>query len=92
MILTTQGLLTFLIGFLSILYLPQSVVHTKSLLCPRQWYTEREESIMINRLLRDDPAKGLTALKEPATWSDVKAAWGDNSMWGTYCPQTWIGH
>ena len=80
----TKGLLTFLIGVLSILYLPQSVVHTKSLLCPRQWYTEREESIMINRLLRDDPAKGLTALKEPATWSDIKAALGDNSMWGMY--------
>ena len=39
---------------------------------------------MINRLLRDDPAKGLTALKEPATWSDVKSAWGDSSMWGMY--------
>jgi hypothetical protein len=39
---------------------------------------------MINRLLRDDPAKGLTAIKEPATWADVKGAWGDNSMWGLY--------
>ena len=39
---------------------------------------------MINRLLRDDPAKGLTAIKEPATWTDIKSAWGDNSMWGLY--------
>ena len=46
--------------------------------------TEREEIIMINRLLRDDPAKGLTAIKEPATFKDVKEAWADKSMWGLY--------
>jgi hypothetical protein len=32
----------------SFLYLPQSPVSTKSFLCRRQWYTEREEVIMIN--------------------------------------------
>jgi len=39
---------------------------------------------MTNRILRDDPAKGLTALKEPATFADIKAAWSDSSMWGLY--------
>lgn len=39
---------------------------------------------MTNRILRDDPAKGLTALKEPATWKDIKSAWSDSSMWGLY--------
>jgi len=39
---------------------------------------------MTNRILRDDPAKGLTALKEPATWADIKAAWSDKTMWGLY--------
>lgn len=79
-----EGILTVVIGFVSYLYLPQSPVATKSILYRRQWYTERQESIMINRLLRDDPAKGLTAIKEPATWADVKSAWGDSSMWGLY--------
>jgi hypothetical protein len=79
-----EGLLTFLLGLISYLYLPQSAVQTKSVLYPKSWYTEREESIMINRLLRDDPAKGLTAIKEPATWADVKDAWSDKSMWGLY--------
>jgi hypothetical protein len=32
----------------SLLYLPQSPVSTKSFLCRRSWYTEREEVIMIN--------------------------------------------
>ena len=39
---------------------------------------------MINRILRDDPAKGLTGIKEPATWADVKRAWSDKSLWGLY--------
>jgi len=39
---------------------------------------------MVNRILRDDPAKGLTALKEPATFKDIRAAWSDQSMWGLY--------
>ncbi|KEF56225.1 uncharacterized protein A1O9_07806 [Exophiala aquamarina CBS 119918] len=79
-----EGLLTVVLGLVSLLYLPQSPVATKSVLCPHQWYTEHEEKIMINCLLRDDPAKGITAIKEPATWKDVKAAWADNSMWGMY--------
>jgi MFS family permease len=79
-----EGLLTFIIGLISFLYLPQSPVHTKSILCRHQWYSEREQTIMINRLLRDDPAKGLTAIKEPATLRDIRDAWGDKSMWGLY--------
>lgn len=79
-----EGLLTFVIGFISFLYLPQSPVQTKSILYRREWYSDREQVIMINRLLRDDPAKGLTAIKEPATFGDVRDAWGDKSMWGLY--------
>lgn len=79
-----EGLLTFLIGVFAILYLPVSPTSTRSVLCRKPWYTEREEVIMVNRILRDDPAKGLTALKEPVQWKDVKAAWGDKSMWGLY--------
>ncbi|KAJ8059459.1 hypothetical protein OCU04_011121 [Sclerotinia nivalis] len=79
-----EGLFTFLIGVISILYLPQSPTKTSSVLCRRSWYTEREEIIMVNRILRDDPAKGLTALQEPATFKDIREAWSDSSMWGLY--------
>lgn len=79
-----EGLLTFLIGAISFFYLPQSPTSTKGVLFRNSWYTEREETIMTNRVLRDDPAKGLTALKEAATWKDVKASWSDSSMWGLY--------
>ncbi|KAK6820759.1 hypothetical protein PG995_003589 [Apiospora arundinis] len=79
-----EGLLTVMIGLVSLLFLPSSPTATKSILCPKPWYTEREEVIMINRILRDDPAKGLTALREPATFQDVKDAWSDKSVWGIY--------
>jgi hypothetical protein len=79
-----EGLLTFVIGLISFFYLPQSPTHTKSVLCPRSWYTEREEVIMINRLLRDDPSKGLTHIHDRATLTDILNAWSDKSMWGLY--------
>ncbi|KAI9870921.1 MAG: hypothetical protein M1830_003631, partial [Pleopsidium flavum] len=79
-----EGILTFVIGFISYLYLPASPTRTTGVIWRRPWYTERQEIIMINRLLRDDPAKGLTALKEPAKLHDVLKAWGDSSMWGLY--------
>ncbi|KAH7070622.1 major facilitator superfamily domain-containing protein [Paraphoma chrysanthemicola] len=79
-----EGLLTVVIAVLSFLYLPAAPTDTKNVLWRNGWYTEREETIMVNRILRDDPAKGLTALKEPATFKDIRAAWSDSSMWGLY--------
>ncbi|KAL5050908.1 hypothetical protein BDW71DRAFT_194036 [Aspergillus fruticulosus] len=79
-----DGLLTFVIGLFAMFYLPNSPTRTKSVLYPRSWYTERQEMIMINRLLRDDPSKGLTHLHERATLRDVLNAWKDKSMWGLY--------
>jgi hypothetical protein len=41
----------------------------------------------LQRLLRDDPAKGITAIKEPVTDRDVLDvldAWTDKSMFGLY--------
>jgi hypothetical protein len=79
-----EGLLTFVIGFISYFYLPISPTRTKGPLWRRSWYTEHEETIMVNRILRDDPAKGITALQEPATFQDILNAWSDKSMWGLY--------
>ncbi|KAJ8106040.1 hypothetical protein OPT61_g9805 [Boeremia exigua] len=79
-----EGLLTGLIAFISYLYLPASPTDSKNVLFPKGYYTEREEVIMVNRILRDDPAKGLTAIKEPATFRDIWEAWKDPAMWGLY--------
>lgn len=79
-----EGLLTLVISIVSFLYLPVSPTSTTSILWRKPWYTEREEVIMVNRILRDDPAKGLTAIQEPATWKDIRETWKDKSMWGLY--------
>lgn len=40
--------------------------------------------ICLQRLLRDDPSKGLTEIKEPIKLQDIFDAWKDSSMWGMY--------
>ncbi|KAF4781593.1 major facilitator superfamily transporter [Colletotrichum scovillei] len=79
-----EGLLTCVLAVMAFLWLPASPTNTTTVLWRKPWYTERQEVIMINRILRDDPAKGLTALKEPMTFKDIKNAWLDPSMWGLY--------
>ena len=79
-----EGLLTAVIAGISYLYLPASPTDTKNVLWPKGYYTEREEVIMVNRILRDEPGQGLAALKEPATFKDIWEAWKDPSMWGLY--------
>ncbi|KAM0745698.1 major facilitator superfamily transporter [Meredithblackwellia eburnea MCA 4105] len=79
-----EGLLTLFVALIAFLALPTSPSNTKTPFSPSGWFTPKQEVIAINRVLRDDPAKGLTALKEPLTWKDVKGGWCDKSMWGLY--------
>ena len=54
-----EGMLTGVIGIVSWFYLPPSPTQTKSWFRGKDgWFNEREEKIMVNRILRDDPSKG----------------------------------
>jgi hypothetical protein len=54
-----EGTLTGLIGIVSWFYLPPSPTQTASKFRGKNgWFNEREEKIMVNRVLRDDPSKG----------------------------------
>lgn len=54
-----EGTLTGLIGIVSYFYLPPSPTQTASRFRGKDgWFNEREEKIMVNRILRDDPSKG----------------------------------
>ncbi|KAF2497781.1 MFS general substrate transporter [Lophium mytilinum] len=54
-----EGMLTGIIGFISYFYLPPSPTQTASKFRGKDgWFNEREEKIMVNRILRDDPSKG----------------------------------
>ncbi|MCJ1481729.1 hypothetical protein MMC06_001888 [Schaereria dolodes] len=85
-----EGGLTALIGIISWLYLPPSPTQTKStglkgiLRGKNGWFTEREETIMVTRILRDDPGKATMhnrqAISPTLLWQSLL----DYDMWPIY--------
>jgi len=54
-----EGIVTLIIGILSWGLMPPGPTQTKNWFRGKNgWFTDREEYIMVNRLLRDDPSKG----------------------------------
>lgn len=60
-----EGLITLTVGIVAFFRMPPSPAQTKSWYCKDGWYTEREEKIVVNRVLRDDPSKGDMHNREP---------------------------
>lgn len=80
-----EGGLTVLIGIFSWFYLPPSPTQTAGLLRGRDgWFTEREEKIMVNRVLRDDPAKGGMHNREGLSLGLLWEALCDWDLWPIY--------
>ncbi|THW60960.1 putative MFS transporter [Aureobasidium pullulans] len=70
-LLLINGLVVFVIGVISLLYLPAGPTRTQSVLYRKPWFSEREKVIVINRLLRDDVSKGKTSTKEKTSLRDI---------------------
>lgn len=79
-----EGLITFSIGVGSFFMMPASAVQTKTWFRPNGWFSEREISILVNRVLRDDPSKGdmhnRQAITPKRLWNGIK----DYHMWPIY--------
>ncbi|EME49742.1 hypothetical protein DOTSEDRAFT_164388 [Dothistroma septosporum NZE10] len=80
-----EGTLTGIIGIVSYFYLPPSPTQTASRFRGQNgWFTEREEKIMVNRVLRDDSSKGDMHNRQGLTprmfWQCLK----DYHMWPIY--------
>jgi len=80
-----EGALTGSIGIFAWFYLPSSPYTTASWFRGKNgWFDEREEKIIANRIIRDDPSKGDMHNREALSWSMLKECLGDWHMWPTY--------
>ncbi|KAF9872030.1 hypothetical protein CkaCkLH20_10367 [Colletotrichum karsti] len=80
-----EGALTAIIGVLSWFYLPPSPTQTASWFRGKDgWFSEREEVIMVNRILRDDPSKGGMHNRQGLTLKLLWSALCDFDLWPIY--------
>ncbi|KAJ4134854.1 hypothetical protein NW768_004463 [Fusarium equiseti] len=76
---------TFIVGLFSWVLMPPGPCQTKSWFRGKDgWFNEREESIMVNRLLRDDPSKGDMNNREAVNLSKLWKAVKDWEQWPLY--------
>ncbi|WVQ68823.1 uncharacterized protein L199_007032 [Kwoniella botswanensis] len=79
-----EGIVTFLIGVWAFFYLPASPTQTAKWWRPKGWFTEREETIIVNKVLRDDPTKSSMHNREGLSLVDLWRSLTDYDMWPLY--------
>lgn len=80
-----EGALTGFIGVCSYFYIPASPTQTASKLRGKNgWFNEREEKIMVNRVLRDDPSKGDMHNRQALSLTMFWECLTDWHMWPVY--------
>lgn len=79
-----EGMITLLVGAASFFMMPASAVQTKTWFRPNGWFSEREEAIVVNRVLRDDPSKGDMHNREALTPRRLWEALKDYDLWPLY--------
>ncbi|VVT48626.1 uncharacterized protein SAPINGB_P001871 [Magnusiomyces paraingens] len=79
-----EGLVTLIIGLLSYIQLPPSPVQTKAWFRPKGWFTEFEEKLIVNRVLRDDPSKGDMHNRQAVTPKQLLRSILDYDLWPLY--------
>ncbi|KAK2741758.1 hypothetical protein FQN57_005502 [Myotisia sp. PD_48] len=80
-----EGLLTGLIGIFAAVYMPPSPCQTAGLIRGKKgWFSEREEKILVNRIIRDDPSKGDMHNRQPLSIVLLWKSLCDYDMWPIY--------
>jgi hypothetical protein len=79
-----EALISLAIGILSFLLLVPGPSQTKTWWNPTGYFTEREEKIIVNRVLRDDPSKGGMHNRQPITLPMLWRSLKDYDLWPVY--------
>lgn len=81
-----EGLFTLLVGLSAFALMPPGPCQTANWARGKKgWFTAREEEIMVNRVIREDPSKGSMHNRQPITprllWQSLK----DFDLWSVHC-------
>jgi hypothetical protein len=80
-----EALLTLVVGLAGFVLMPPSPTQTASKLRGKKgWFTEREETIIINRVIREDPAKSGMHNRQPITPKLLWKSMCDFDLWPLY--------
>ncbi|KAL0575233.1 hypothetical protein V5O48_006724, partial [Marasmius crinis-equi] len=79
-----EGILTLFVGLISFVMLPAGPTQTKAWYRPKGWFDEKEETIMVNRILRDDPSKSGMHNRQGLSVKMVLKALQDWRLWPIY--------
>ncbi|VDB87853.1 unnamed protein product [Peniophora sp. CBMAI 1063] len=79
-----EGLITLTIGVATFFMMPPSPSQTRTWFRPNGWFSEREEYIVVSRVLRDDPTKGDMHNREGLTLKRLWQAATDYDLWPVY--------
>ncbi|KAJ5921650.1 major facilitator superfamily domain-containing protein [Penicillium verhagenii] len=79
-----EALISLVIGFLSFLFLVPGPTQTKTWWNPKGIFNEREETIIVNRVLRDDPSKGDMHNRQALTLGMLWRSLKDFDLWPVY--------
>ncbi|KAL4740136.1 major facilitator superfamily domain-containing protein [Aspergillus similis] len=80
-----EGLITGVVAIIAAFWMPPSPTQTKGILRGKDgWFSEHEEKILVNRIIRDDPSKGSMHNRQAVTPKMLWKALWDYDMWPIY--------
>lgn len=80
-----EGLLTLVLGLSAFILMPASPTQTASKFRGKKgWFTAREETIIINRVIREDPTKSGMHNRQPITPKLLWKSMSDYDLWPLY--------